>query len=89
MLTSIIFILVILFAVPAILAFAAILKALYNPNYHNEDKENEKSFIDKEFDNMGFVGKSLFSNYITAKNTQRIAEALEELNQKKKKDDDD
>ncbi len=79
MLTSIIFILVILFA---ILAFAAILKALYNPNYHNEDKENKKSFVDKEFDNMGFVGKSLFSNYITAKNTQRIAEVLEELNKK-------
>ena len=38
---------------------------------------------------MGFVGKSLFSNYITAKNTQRIAESLEELNKKKKKDDDD
>ena len=70
----------------AILGFVALRNLLHNPNY---DKENEKSFIDKEFDSMGFVGKSLFGNYITARNTQRIAEALEELNKKKKKDDDD
>jgi F0F1-type ATP synthase delta subunit len=69
----------------AILGFVALRNVLHNPNY---DKENKKSFVDKEFDNMGFVGKSLFGNYITARNTQRIAEALEELNKKKKKDDD-
>ena len=82
MLTFLIFFLGILFV---ILGFVALRNVLHNPNYN---KESEKSFIDKEFDDMGFVGKSFFSNYITAKNTQRTAEALEELNQKKKKDDD-
>ncbi len=78
MLTFIIAFLLILFVV---LGFVAISRALYNPNYHKENKD-DKSFLDNEIDNMGFVGKSLFSNYITSRNTQRILETLEKSKEK-------
>jgi NADH:ubiquinone oxidoreductase subunit 6 (subunit J) len=82
MLTFLIFFLLILFAV---LGFVAISRALHNPNYHKENKD-DKSFLDNEIDNMGFIGKSLFSNYITSRNTQRIVEALEKKSKEKNND---
>ena len=78
MLTFLITFLLILFVV---LGFVAISRALHNPNYHKENKD-DKSFLDNEIDNMGFVGKSLFSNYITSRNTQRIVETLEKSKEK-------
>ena len=82
MLTFLIFFLLILFAV---LGFVAISRALHNPNYDKENKD-DKSFLDNEIDNMGFIGKSLFSNYITSRNTQRIVEALEKKSKEKNND---